>query len=124
MSEDKSPLDREFALQMLFDLVRYETKETLTKMADEGKSTTFNAVMAGIAHARTGQAAEVENLEQNLKLEKSRLKYVLDFLDDHSDDIECRADEDCDHCVILAMIQDQKDEDSAKFQTILKESER
>jgi hypothetical protein len=47
---------------------------------------------------------------KEIDLERSRLAYVLGFFEDHIDDIQCRGDEDCDHCVIKAMVKDSNGE--------------
>lgn len=59
---------------------------------------------------KTGEATTVHVIEKSAyDREHYRLNYVMECLEDWIDEIECRGDEDCDHCVVKFMIQDQKE---------------
>jgi hypothetical protein len=46
-------------------------------------------------------------LVKELNLERSRLNYLTDFLKGLGDVMNCTKDEDCEHCIVIAMIADQ-----------------
>jgi hypothetical protein len=61
------------------------------------------AFLAGIRHARSEQEAQDYDLAGVLKYLKGATEAVLEA---NESEIECRMDEDCDHCVVLDALKD------------------
>lgn len=86
-------------------------------MMDENKLDEINrqysrkGMIAPATQAHIPEMIRLSRLGLQADLYKSRLHYVLQFFEDHLDEIECRGvDDDCDHCIIEAMVKDMEEE--------------